>query len=331
MGIKSGDVSVASQQSVSEFYYIDVLHFQFYIYLKTEPKTGKTHSVSQSQHTAAAAHTSKMFSFFKRSKKDTETHNGPKENKDKKSKDKDSSKENTASPSRKQKEMCKNNSTPQNFESAPQCASVTNVPTVATEVAGPKTLEIVSASASGAKIPAEVEIIDPNPTNETSDLQNTMEFNGSASNRGVASRAQMYGNMLKSLEPIREGRGGGVKPCGHGTVAVSPKIPILQAAKRDNSNTPPESPKQELKFRLTSKPDQISESISTKATELRKTEESGTKDNLYKDMNDTVTGVMKLRVDVPIITTTPPIDDMTPPINDTNITDAEKYVISKNS
>lgn len=268
-----------------------------------------------------------MFSFFKRSKKDPETHHAAKENKDKKTKDKDSSKENNTAP-RKQKEMCKNNSaTSHNFESAPQCASVTDVLTTATEVAGPKIFETVAASASsGATLPAEIETIDPNPTNET------MEFNGSASKRSVANKAQLYGNMLRTLEPVREGRSGGVKPCGHGTVAVSPKIPIL-ATKRDNSNTPPDSPKQELmRIRLTNnKPDEISETVPTKATELRKTDqESGTKDNLYKDINDTVTGVMKLRVEVPIITTTPPVDDMTPPI-DINITDAEKYVIAKNS
>lgn len=273
-----------------------------------------------------------MFSFFRRSKKDTEAHNGSKENKDKRSKDKDSNKGSPVSPSRsKQKETCKNtsNSTTQNYESAPQYASVTSVPTVAAEIAGPKSLDSASAGVSGDNFHAEFEKIDTNPTNESSDLQNTMEYNGSASsNKGVATKTHNYANMLKALEPVREGRGGGVKPCGHGTVAISPKIPILQAAKRDNSNTPPESPKQELsRIKLTvAEPDEMNESISAKVADLRKTEqENGTKDNLY--INDTVTGVMKLRVDVPVITTTPPTD--TPPINGINITDAEKYVILK--
>lgn len=52
-----------------------------------------------------------------------------------------------------------------------------------------------------------------------------------------------YANILK--KPERESRGLSVKPCGHGTTAISPSVPIL-ANKRD-PNTPPSSPKLDLR------------------------------------------------------------------------------------
>ncbi|XP_015839059.2 protein FAM184A isoform X1 [Tribolium castaneum] len=52
-----------------------------------------------------------------------------------------------------------------------------------------------------------------------------------------------YANIVK--KPERESRGVSVKPCGHGTTAISPSVPIL-TGKRD-TNTPPSSPKLELK------------------------------------------------------------------------------------
>lgn len=259
-----------------------------------------------------------MFSFFRRSKKDSESH-GTKENKDKKNKD--GCKENSASPSHKHKEMCKNNITMQNFESAPHSASVTSVLGDATEVSCPNFSETASASVSGG----EAEKIESNATNETPSGK-MMEWNN---RKEVSSRANTYANMLRALESQREpreNRGSGVKPCGHGTVAVLPKIPILQASKRDDTNTPPESPKPEVIRKLSD----AAQSISAKEDKLRNAgQENGPVDNIFKRQanNDTVTGIMKLRIDIP--QTPPPADDVekvTPPLEKLNITDAEKYV-----
>lgn len=260
-----------------------------------------------------------MFSFFRRSKKDSESH-GSKENKDKKNKD--GCKENSASPSRKHKEMCKNNITMQNFESAPHSASVTSVLADATEVSCPNFPETASVSVSGG----EPEKIDSNTTNETP-IDKMMEWNN---RKEVSSRANTYANMLRALESQkepRENRGSGVKPCGHGTVAVLPKIPVLQANKRDDSNnTPPESPKPEVIRKLSD----TAQSISAKEDKLRNAgQENGPVKNIFKRQtnNDTVTGIMKLRIDIP--QTPPPADDVekvTPPLEKLNITDAEKYV-----
>lgn len=259
-----------------------------------------------------------MFSFFRRSKKDSESH-GTKENKDKKNKD--ACKENSASPSRKHKEMCKNNITMQNFESAPHSASVTSVLGDATEVLCPNFSETESASVSGG----EAEKIDSNATNETP-TDKMMDWN--TNRKEVSARANTYANMLRALESQkepRESRGSGVKPCGHGTVAVQPKIPLPQASKRDEASTPPESPKPGVIRKLSG----TAQSISAKEDKLRNAgQENGPVDNIFKRQanNDTVTGIMKLRIDIP--QTPPPADveKITPPLEKLNITDAEKYV-----
>lgn len=248
-----------------------------------------------------------MFSFFRKSKKDSDS-NGSVTNK--KHKDKESSKENSASPARNHKEMCKNNQTIQNVESAPQCANVSVVPSVATEVALPKTVETETASVSGG----ETETIETKTKNDDPSENAAMS---------VSSKAQTYANMLRALDTPKEAsRGGGVKPCGHGTVAIAPKIP-LAFGKRDNPETPPDSPKAEMKNKLpfykppneVAKTEQLHKNNSLPKYELVKTQ----------PINDTVTGVMKLRVDIP----SPPIStasNSTPPIDKT---DAEKYVIKQ--
>lgn len=236
-----------------------------------------------------------MFSFFRRSKKEPDS--PAKESK----RSKDASKENTASPAHKHKEMCKNNITIQNFESAPHSSSVTD----AAEVARcPETDDCASASA---------EKTETNATNESD-----MEWN--ANRKDVASRAQTYLNLVKTLEPPHpnERRGSGVKPCGHGTVAVSPKIPWLQGGRRDNSSTPPESPKPEAKRKLSDTFDAIPE----KEDKLRKGDlDNGTPSELFKRQvnNDTVMGSMKLHVELPV---EPP--KANPPAERVNITDSEK-------
>lgn len=235
-----------------------------------------------------------MFSFFRKSKKDSDSSAG---GANKKHKDK----ENSASPARNHKEMCKNNITIQNVESAPQCANVSVVPSVATEVALPKTVEPETASESGG----ETEIAETKTKNDDPSENATMS---------VSSKAQTYSNMLKETS-----RGGRVKPCGHGTIAVAPKIP-LPMNKRDNTDTPPGSPKAEMRNKLPfyKPPNEVAK------TELLHKNNGLPKYELVKTqpMNDTVTGVMKLRVDIP----SPPVtqSNSTPPIDN-----AEKYVIKQ--
>lgn len=50
-----------------------------------------------------------------------------------------------------------------------------------------------------------------------------------------------YAGALKTPEPRQN-----VKPCGHGTLAISPRAPV-PGSKRENTNTPPSSPKLEIK------------------------------------------------------------------------------------
>ncbi|KAL3277423.1 hypothetical protein HHI36_012771 [Cryptolaemus montrouzieri] len=55
-------------------------------------------------------------------------------------------------------------------------------------------------------------------------------------------RHQMsYAGAVKIPEPRQS-----IKPCGHGTVAIVPRVPI-SGSKRENSSTPPASPKLEIK------------------------------------------------------------------------------------
>lgn len=53
-----------------------------------------------------------------------------------------------------------------------------------------------------------------------------------------------YATILRKAEPSRVGHS--VKPCGHGTVAITPKIPVA-ATRRNSSATPPSSPKLDVK------------------------------------------------------------------------------------
>ncbi|XP_044258104.1 protein FAM184A-like isoform X1 [Tribolium madens] len=126
-----------------------------------------------------------MFSFFRRSKKES----------DRKYKDAD------ASPTL---DMCKNNKVE--------------------DIVVPTTSEI-----GLREIPTNAVISDEkNDSNETM-CENTAPIS--------------YAHVVK--KPEREWRGVCVKPCGHGTTAISPSVPIL-VGKRD-TNTPPSSPKLDLK------------------------------------------------------------------------------------
>ncbi|XP_018331433.1 protein FAM184A-like isoform X2 [Agrilus planipennis] len=85
-----------------------------------------------------------------------------------------------------------------------------------------------------------------------------------------------------------------VKPCGHGTLAVSPRIPV-QYGKRNDIKTPPPSPELGVrpKFsRSSSKDDNSGQSDSEGG-------KSETRAKIKDDGRDTVTGVMRVRFDLP--------------------------------
>ncbi|XP_018561580.1 protein FAM184A isoform X2 [Anoplophora glabripennis] len=58
-----------------------------------------------------------------------------------------------------------------------------------------------------------------------------------------------YASMLKKPEPVADRRGSGVKPCGHGTTAIAPWVAVL-GHRHDSANTPPASPVLEAKKAL---------------------------------------------------------------------------------
>lgn len=261
-----------------------------------------------------------MFSFFRRSKKETDSSTNSGSSSSKKSKDKETAINASTSPARNNhKETCKNNI--QNVESAPQCANVSSVVVpsvvVATEVPLPKTVESETASVSSGGESSE--------TNTKND--DTMS---------VSSKAQVYANMLKTLDhPSKEtttnnnsSRKGGVKPCGHGTVAIAPKIPLAI----NKQSTPPDSPKAETRNKLPFYYKPPNETTNNTKPELLHNKNNNVKYELVKTqpINDTVTGVMKLRVDIPppsppaVSNTTP---NSTPPPPAATV-DSEKYVLS---
>lgn len=248
-----------------------------------------------------------MFSFFRKSKKETESHGSSKKH------NKDNGISNALPDARIHKEMCKNNITIENVESAPQCANnVSVVSNVATDVASSSALltnsveqtENASSVLSGSE-------------NETKTINNN-----DPTTMSVSSKAQVYANMLRTIDsspPPRESKGG-VKPCGHGTVAIAPKIP-LAINRRENPISPPDSPKAEYRNKLPlfyKSPNEFGKNEMLH----NRNNNSAPKYELVntQPMNDTVTGVMKLRVDIPPVnptTTTPP------PVG----VDSEKYVI----
>lgn len=244
-----------------------------------------------------------MFNFFKRSKKDPEA-GSSRDAKEKRSKD--FVEENRTSPVRGRKDMCKNKTTVQKVESAPQGGCETS-PSIATESGLRENIE-KSAPVSGDEVTASAVKNDPNPTNSdaNSPIVDTVEAHAS--------------KMFRKPEPeVKSTRN--VKPCGHGTLAIQPRIPIL-INRRENSVTPPESPKSDVKHfyrRLNSN----ESSNDTEKTASRRTEN--------KPNEDTVSASMKIRFDLPSISS-PAATLLTNSITENsavasrNTKDNEKYV-----
>ncbi|XP_060524226.1 protein FAM184A-like isoform X2 [Cylas formicarius] len=182
-----------------------------------------------------------MFNFFRKSKKDE---GGSRKGKDKEAdatpvqkKIKDRENSERSSPTDVKKNMCKNNQ-PSTPELAPESDSVSL----------PK--NVVNASKT---ISSEVETF--YEKNERENMCDT------------------YVNGLKVADnkssERRSSSGGGVKPCGHGTTAILPKVPLSGVSQK--LATPPESPVMEIKktFKYTVN------GIQEEPNQLEKVEESG--------------------------------------------------------
>lgn len=88
-------------------------------------------------------------------------------------------------------------------------------------------------------------------------------------------------NPFKPTSDVKNVRN--VKPCGHGTIAIQPRIPILSS--RRDSLTPPESPKSELK----------------NPYKKQKNDDNSSDDSLQ---NDTINASMKIKLNLPSINST---------------------------
>lgn len=173
-----------------------------------------------------------MFNFFKRSKKDPEA-GSSKDNREKRIKQ-DVVEENRTSPVRGRKDMCKNKTTTvQKVESAPQGGCETS-PSFTTESGLRENIIEKSAPvSSGDEVTASAHKNDPNPPNS--------DANSANADTAEAINIKMFKKPEAEVKNTRN-----VKPCGHGTVAIQPRIPIL-INRRENSVTPPESPKADTK------------------------------------------------------------------------------------
>lgn len=222
-----------------------------------------------------------MFNFFRRSKKDVDA--GP--SREKKSKEK----ELKNSPGLNHKDMCKNKSL-EKFESAPQ-GGIETSPNILTES------ELRENNEESAIVTG-VEVITANP------LINEMNI------KETNTKLPYLNGMKKNESEIKNVRN--VKPCGHGTIAIQPRIPTLSARRHSNSLTPPESPKTEMKHPY--KKDDIN-------------------DGQLKTDKNTISASMKIKLNHPSISSpsvqalTDSITENTTSASENNIDGDVKYVL----
>lgn len=199
---------------------------------------------------------SKMFSFFRKSKKEDR-------------KNKESPPRNAATGSR---ESNRNNH--QKAEIAPESVVAVPLPNYSSEVGSVK-----NATNAPSQVDTLNEKIDSNSRSANTDTPATMcDDNATTHNENNS-----YASMLKKPEPVVERRGSGVKPCGHGTTAISPWVAVL-GHRHDNASTPPASPVLEAK----------------KSLKVAQNGLAGDAGKEEKDEKDTVTASMKLHVNLPI-------------------------------
>lgn len=165
---------------------------------------------------------SKMFSFFRKSKREDRRNKEPKE----------------STPPRGagtgSRDANKNN------HQKPESVVAVPLPNYSSEV-GP----VKNATNAPSQADAANEKIDANSRSANPDAPATMcDDNATTLNANTS-----HANMLKKPEPMVERRGSGVKPCGHGTTAIAPWVAVL-GHRNDNACTPPSSPVLEAKKAL---------------------------------------------------------------------------------
>lgn len=259
-----------------------------------------------------------MFSFFKRTRKDQES-NGIKD-KDKKSKEKNSTKDDNASPTSVPKDMCKNKLT-QKSESALQSGNINVTPNIVPESRlrenGIETVRATSSDEVTAKNEKKVtvtnETIEPNlpKTSNTASFSETTKKSMEVSQNGPVkhspSPVTSYASAVKN--EIQQRRNS-VKPCGHGTVAIAPRIPSPSNKRDMGSDTPPSSPDLNLgakpKYRRVHS---YEHSPPDKQHNLDKLK-NGRAPHIDDPISDTVRAAIKLKVDLPL--SKPPINKNSP-------------------
>lgn len=222
-----------------------------------------------------------MFNFFRKSKKD-----GDKKNKDATKESPTLIKEG-ASTCVQGKDVCKNNIQKVEIALETETKSLPNY-----------------SSESG---------LEKNVSNATSATGISQEKNHSSSELPIVSpNPDIIATMcdksaLKKIEtmvPIIERRSSSVKPCGHGTTAISPRIPILTGS-RSNNTSPSSSPILEIRkqFRITA-----IENLCAPIEETKEIKKNGWKDEAHTDdeqEQNTLKASMKLHVNLP----TSPLDN----------------------
>lgn len=210
-----------------------------------------------------------MFNFFRKSKKD-----GDKKNKDVKDtqtliKEGDSCGQG--------KDVCKNTSqnSNQKFEIAPENESK-SLPNYSPQSGLRKNVLNASSATEKNDLNFDISIVSPNP-----DI--------------IATMCDKSENSIKMIEPVavvptNDRRTSCVKPCGHGTTAITPRIPIL-SGNRSNNPSPSSSPILEIRkhFRITG-----IENVNTQKEENQK----ANMDHVGEEEN-TLTASMKLHVNFP--------------------------------
>lgn len=218
-----------------------------------------------------------MFNFFRKSKKD-----GDKKNKDTKDSQTLIKEGDTCVQS---KEVCKNNlqNTIQKAEIALESESI-SLPNYSSESGLRKNVSKASSAAAGISpekndLNCDISIVSPNP-----DI--------------IATMCDKSDTSIKTIEPVTvvpviERRTSCVKPCGHGTTAVTPRIPVLTGS-HSNNPSPSSSPILEIRkhFRITG-----IENVSTKNDGHPKID--GKPDMEHAEDQNTLSASMKLSVNLP--------------------------------
>ncbi|GJQ72878.1 hypothetical protein Trydic_g1526 [Trypoxylus dichotomus] len=191
-----------------------------------------------------------MFSFFKKSKKEGDASSG-RESKEKKSKERELKADHSTSipASRVTKDMCKNKSS-QKCENAPAGGTYNGPENRSKDTAFPLTSD--NLVIDNERKTNDIIHRKPEQSDRKSQLSPQLEDI-------TASISEPMLSFFAKRSPD-SGQSQNVKPCGHGTVAISPRIPP-QAIE-----TPPESPK--LDFRRRKSKDVIEEINSDNSTEV---------------------------------------------------------------